>query len=248
MVNDVGANANRGAETVADYDAALEYFFDACAEAGHERCALARDNMSGAQLLHQYMDFYNSIRTGNMTTYDDNDTVVTYESVMASMFNIANEGWAVWQDQAQKLATFYEKRAPKSKTTQKRGQPSFDPTTAEDNLGTPYALIEAVNCGDGIRLNAQNGDAFRVYMDEFKKYSKYGYETVIGLAYGCGPWHISAKEVYNGSFVNITTRTPILFVQGFYDPVTPSISAQNSSDSFVGSAIAFHNGTGVSQH
>ncbi|KPI34476.1 Tripeptidyl aminopeptidase [Cyphellophora attinorum] len=235
-----------GDEAVSDFDPALEYFFNACAEAGHEHCELAQEGLSGQQLLNQYWTFYNSVRTGNTTTHDEDKQPVEYGSIMSIMQKMTFEGKALYKEGAKQLAIYYNNRDNTTNAAarkQKRDTP-FNPMNAQSSDDANTNLLDAVTCGDGIRLNATNGESFREYMDAFKTHSKYGFETILSLAYSCGPWNISAKERPQKPFTNITTKNPILFVQGFHDPVTPSISAKNSSAGFVGSAIAFHNGTG----
>jgi pimeloyl-ACP methyl ester carboxylesterase len=238
-----------GDEAVSDFDPALEYFFNACAESGPQHCDLAEEGVSGPQLLEQYWTFYNSVREGNTTTNDEDGDPVGYKPILDVMSKIAFEGKAYYEEGAKHLATVYGNRdnTTKSASAQKHKRDSpFNPTNALSSFYTGTALLDAVTCGDGVRLNATNGQDFKDYMSAFKTHSKYGFETILSLAYSCGPWNISAKERPQKPFINIATKKPILFVQGFYDPVTPSVSARNSSSGFVGSAIAFHNGTGVS--
>ena len=52
-----------------------------------------------------------------------------------------------------------------------------------------------------------------------------------------------AAERYWGDF-NVTTKTPILYVNGQYDPVTPLANAFNASHSFQGSSVLQHSGYG----
>ncbi|ETN45711.1 uncharacterized protein HMPREF1541_09544 [Cyphellophora europaea CBS 101466] len=56
-------------------------------------------------------------------------------------------------------------------------------------------------------------------------------------------WKMDAKERYFGDF-NKTTKTPILYVNGNYDPVTPISDARSASAGFKGSVVLEHNGLG----
>ena len=60
----------------------------------------------------------------------------------------------------------------------------------------------------------------------------------------CARWLFKAKEIYSGTF-QATTRTPLLFVGSPFDPVTPLVSARNSSLGFEGSVVLEHAGYGV---
>ena len=56
-------------------------------------------------------------------------------------------------------------------------------------------------------------------------------------------WQMPAKERYWGDF-RAETNTPILYVNGEYDPVTPIIGAYNASAGFAGSVVLAHTGYG----
>jgi pimeloyl-ACP methyl ester carboxylesterase len=56
-------------------------------------------------------------------------------------------------------------------------------------------------------------------------------------------WRLPAKERYWGDFRR-NTSTPILYVNGMYDPVTPLANAYNASAGFSGSAVLAHRGYG----
>ena len=56
-------------------------------------------------------------------------------------------------------------------------------------------------------------------------------------------WLMPAKERYWGDF-NKKTSTPILYVNGEFDPVTPIVGAYNASAGFTGSVVLAHTGYG----
>jgi pimeloyl-ACP methyl ester carboxylesterase len=56
-------------------------------------------------------------------------------------------------------------------------------------------------------------------------------------------WRMPAKERYWGDF-RATTKTPILYINGEFDPVTPLVNAYNGSAGFTGSAVLPHSGYG----
>lgn len=63
--------------------------------------------------------------------------------------------------------------------------------------------------------------------------------------YLCAQWPFEAAERYEGSFLGVETKNPILFVGNTYDPVTPLASAHNVSAGFVGSVVLQHDRYGV---
>lgn len=56
-------------------------------------------------------------------------------------------------------------------------------------------------------------------------------------------WKLNAKERYAGNF-STTTKRPILYVNGEYDPVTPISNAYAASKRFKGSVVLPHSGYG----
>ncbi|KAJ9602968.1 hypothetical protein H2200_012748 [Cladophialophora chaetospira] len=56
-------------------------------------------------------------------------------------------------------------------------------------------------------------------------------------------WRMPAKERYWGNF-HATTRTPILYINGMFDPATPIVNAYNASAGFEGSVVLPHTGYG----
>jgi hypothetical protein len=69
----------------------------------------------------------------------------------------------------------------------------------------------------------------------------------IGIFMACAQWKVKAKEIYTGGFHNITTKNPVLFVGNTFDPLTPLVSAYNTSAGFDGSVVLQHDGYGVSR-
>jgi pimeloyl-ACP methyl ester carboxylesterase len=235
-----------GAEAVANFDAAIEYFFTSCAAAGPGICALAEEGKSGQDLLEQILGFYNTVRDQGITlNITESESVLTYQDIGAILGDITKSGRSVWADSAAGLAAIYNSQAPLLSNPEKRQTPNpapFDPTLADDPKS---AVLSAITCGDAsLDFGTVDGDTFRSDQELYQQYSKYGYESLLGIIQACATWQVAAKEQYKGPFENIETRTPILFVNGPYDPVTPLISAQNSSFGFLGSAVLQHTGTG----
>ena len=73
----------------------------------------------------------------------------------------------------------------------------------------------------------------------------FGTVQVVNPLLTCAPWKMRSKEVYNGSFANIRTRNPILFVSNTVDPVTPLMNARNNSAAFEESVVLQNDGYGV---
>ena len=64
----------------------------------------------------------------------------------------------------------------------------------------------------------------------------------------CLQWPFAAKErPAPDTFRDVRTRRPLLIIGNTYDPVTPLVSARNTSASFPGSVLLQHDGYGVSR-
>lgn len=88
---------------------------------------------------------------------------------------------------------------------------------------------------------------FKRYRDIYKARSSYaGDGGLLWILYMCSAWQTKAKDQFSASLTGVNTRNPVLFVNTIYDPVTPLISAENSSAGFVGSGVLVSNGAGVS--
>lgn len=70
-------------------------------------------------------------------------------------------------------------------------------------------------------------------------------DTAVGIVMRSARWRIPAKERYSGNF-QVKPKNPILFIGNTHDPVTPLVSARNSSAGFEGSVVLQHDGYGVS--
>lgn len=84
--------------------------------------------------------------------------------------------------------------------------------------------------------------------EEYLPIVKYGstvsnFDTQYTSLWVSARWKIAAKEQYTGNF-SVTTKHPIMYINGKFDPVTPLINAYNGSQSFVGSAVLPHGGYG----
>ncbi|KAH7091391.1 alpha/beta hydrolase fold-domain-containing protein [Paraphoma chrysanthemicola] len=211
-----------GEESVAAFDPSVSRFFDLCAEAGPDNCAIAVDGQTGAQLKQTYDDFLSSI------TYEQSYDI--RGEFFGSLY--APSDFAA---QAEALEGYYNNSTGSERRSLRRRQSEedeeeeddensagFDPTLSEA-ANTPMAL-EGITCGDWIITPEASVDAFKEYLAIWKRND--------------------AREKYMGGFRGIATKTPILFVNTQFDPVTPLVSAQNSSSGFIGSRLLVSTASG----
>lgn len=221
-------------ESVDDVDAAVSFFFEMCASAGSAYCALADDISTGAQLEEQYLNFLAGYANGTYVVYDSSQSAWSYNNVKGYLYGKLKAPGS-WGATSSQIYQFYV--AASGSSTSKRQAP-FDPLDANSDPQNLYATLTGITCGDWDDVPA-NGtiEDFAEWLKLYEDRSSYGGDQLISILYSCAVWTINAKEKYTGSFEDIETANPILFVNGHLDPVTPLVSAQNSSSGFVGSGV-----------
>ena len=223
--------------TLIDADKAFTGFLTECLKE-KENCALAQytkanttDDMLNAINL-VFEPFAKNVSLGDPTA------LAVYSAVQSTMIYSSLYypfNWPVLAEQITSVlnGSFLESLAASANTTA--------PTAPTVPVYNPY-----VDAGIGIR----GADA--VYRtDSAQEYLPHVrfQETVSHFDFGwfaawiSAQWKIVAKEQYTDNF-NKTTKHPILYVNGEYDPITPLSNAYNASQGFVGSAVLPHNGYG----
>ncbi|KIV91381.1 hypothetical protein PV10_05925 [Exophiala mesophila] len=119
---------------------------------------------------------------------------------------------------------------------------------APSNEPAPVPYGEAVNAVIGIRASdatfIANTSAQYLPQVQFQANVSRGFSDVSYFTlWASAQWTIPAKERYWGDF-QANTKTPILYINGEYDPVTPLINAYNGSAGFNGSVVLPHGGYG----
>lgn len=122
---------------------------------------------------------------------------------------------------------------------------TLEPPTEQPDL-VPYG--DAVNAVIGIRASdatfIANTTAQYLPQVRFQANVSRGFSDVAYFSlWASAQWTIPAKERYWGDFQS-NTKTPILYVNGEFDPVTPLVNAYNGSASFNGSVVLPHGGYG----
>lgn len=236
-------NCVRGDEAVADYDAALEHFLELCAQASPAQCLIAHDGLTGEELLEEQWSFYQDLVAGKFTASDAQGNKIDFSDFQGIMQQVIFQWPRLWAKWTNKWAYVYNNRTAVP-ATQRRATPPFDPTTAGPIADTESQILTAITCGDADRFSDVSGAKFKEWQAIYNNRSQYGGETMSPILFACSTWLVDAKEKAP-SFEGVVTKTPVLFVEGLYDPVTPSESARNSSAGFVGSGIQWHTGIGV---
>lgn len=223
-------------ESVDNADAAQSFFFEACASAGPENCALAYKGATGPELEQQYLDYLNEYANGSTVFVDSTKDVWGYTRVKGYLYDKLKTPGR-WNGTAQQIAIFMQGSVSPSSVHTKRTAP-FDPTTASSDAGDGYATLVAITCGDWDEIPGNGTLAdFEHYLKLYEARAPHNGDQLISILYQCATWKVNAKEKYAGSFEGVQTKNPILFINGHYDPVTPLTSAKNSSHGFIGSGV-----------
>ncbi|KIV81784.1 hypothetical protein, variant [Exophiala sideris] len=241
-INPIDYYHGLGDEAVSDYDAALKNFLDLCARAGPTQCPLAHDGLTGDQLLEEQWSFYKDLVENKVTAHDSEGDKVGYQNLQNIMKEVIFEGPFGWANHLDEWAYAYKNRTAVP-AARRRAGPTFDPTDAKALAAKQTLITEAITCADADRFSDVSAAKFKEWSAIYNNRSQYGGNTLTELLFTCATWQVSAKEG-PPSFEGVVTKTPVLFVENFYDPVTPSESARNSSAGFVGSGIQWHNGLG----
>ncbi|KAK5046643.1 hypothetical protein LTR84_007404 [Exophiala bonariae] len=229
-------------ETVHDTDACLLNFFEACAEAGQPFCALAKKGYSGQELQEMFYNWFDNVKNSTYTVEGPDGSAISYPQLLNQMLNALYDP-SKWISTANDFASYVENKTfSMSLDHEKR---DFDPMVAVElgieNL-TPN-LLWGVTCGDWDDIPGTLQD-YQRWLEMYESLSRFGGDRMIEYLFRCSKWEVNAKEQYDGPFTNIKTRSPILYVNGHFDPVTPLISAQNASSGFVNSRVLQHTSTG----
>ena len=134
-----------------------------------------------------------------------------------------------WPDFAQELANILNGTAPPT------------PPTPE-TYGSAQNAVIGIRASDAT-FKANSSDEYLPTV-EFQANVSPGFSDI--YYFGIWPsaqWKLPAKERYFGDF-RVTTKNPILYVNGEFDPVTPLVNAYNASSLFEGSVVLPHSGYG----
>lgn len=178
--------------------------------------------MTAAELETEFYDFLYQLKYAPLVTLSGQ--LVTYEVVkglvVATVYNPN-----LWAQVATVLQSLYEGNGTSAIISESLGVIG-DTTTNAD---------ESIKCADKtIRTPTMEGMMNDVHA-KYKKSRLVG-DAYVPIDFECAQWKMQAKEIYMGNF-QTKTKTPIMFVSNFYDPMAPLISAKNMTSSFEDSVL-----------
>jgi pimeloyl-ACP methyl ester carboxylesterase len=219
-------------EWISGSDVSWSGFFSGCV-AAPEACALASSNKTAKQLEDEFYNFmwdlkYNPVPFG--------ESLISYVTIK-SLVNVAIYTPSTWPKVSQAFFDLYQGNFTTIVSVLTDLSTGFGAT-----LGTDANV--AIKCGDKTVRTRTRAEMSPVVEALYNASNLLG-ESYVNIAFKCAQWPTQSKEIYQGDF-NITTKNPVLFVGGTFDPLTPLVSARNMSSGFVGSGLLEHHGYGVS--
>lgn len=128
---------------------------------------------------------------------------------------------------------------------------NFDPTKAlDENNSKARNALSGIRCIDLHRsARSTNPNDYQTWWNEFANRNYYSGDSSMSYIVRCAPWQMSSSYAFNdGTWASkgkIATRNPILFVQTYYDTVTPQQSAINAASYYRDSGLVYTEGVGV---
>lgn len=220
-------------EIALEDDAAFEAFLDTCFHAG-DACALNK-----VLLPNSTADYFIKINallaplapaaSLNATSY------LTWAALKGQLIS-ALYFPALWPSKAQTFADLI--------TATLNGAIPPAPPSSNSSYGNASAVMNTIGirASDAI-FHANSSAEYLPIVEEQAAVSPGFSDAAYYSLWPSARWRMPAAERYWGDF-NVTTKTPILYVNGQYDPVTPLANAFNASQSFQGSSVLQHSGYG----
>jgi hypothetical protein len=240
---DDAALTSRDSEQYTDSDAVYAGFIATC-QISPERCPLASyaqgKDRSLSRIIKQLLKDLRlrplSLGPSALPQYVDYGTVKSF--IVGALYTPAT-----WPTLASFLRQILDRNgselAAVTQSMVATGTAAFPENLALETL-------QAIRCGDNAFRTDNLNDVLPLVENFYEQSAISGDFWTVQQPLFCAQWPFHAKEIYSGSFENISTRHPILFIGNTFDPVTPLVSARNASSSFVGSQVLVQNGYGHS--
>ncbi|KAH9871123.1 hypothetical protein J1614_006697 [Plenodomus biglobosus] len=260
-VLDLEDHYNGGWENASlDTDAAVQSFFKYCFAAGPELCSFHQNATSWEELETRYWGLLDGLHETPLALGDPmlnataetgiivTPAILTWQDITSTMFSasyflnpaltIAMDGvLTALQSRNTDILTFAT-----AKTQMSTAAPGYDTRMA-------MALVMCLDA-DG-RANYTDFAEFKGFVTGMEERSRYGGLTI--AAYSgpiCSQFGVRAPESqrFDGIPRVNNTSTPILFISGTADPITPLPSAKKMQSVFPGSELLVWEGAGHTAH
>lgn len=220
----------------ADADKTFNAFLEECIKHS-ENCTLA-SSLNATKPAH-IIDAINT-QLAPVAAVADQSTTNYFTLAAIKGFVYTKLYWpATWPTMAETLAALLAGEVPEGLVP----DPSTNSTAPKYNALSPNG-IDGIRCSDALWSGTTDPleilDVVEWQATNSENFGDTGYHQT----WACAAWKMPAKERYKGTFSDIKTSFPILYVNGNFDPATPAVSAKNASAGFDGSKVLLHNGYG----
>ncbi|KAG8960174.1 hypothetical protein FRC03_006967 [Tulasnella sp. 419] len=242
------------ADDVQDAEMALQAFYDACAIAGQDLCAIAKPNSTGATIRQWVNDLIDTAYAGARSEVAN----ITPSLIRSQLTGVARLP-TMWEDLAASLALFYNDLhgLPINSTIRKREVRHLGHsvlTKRQEEFDYPYATTisssYAIWCGDSAD---ETGVSTTTVFNELIRVTKEVTNALgpLGMTFPstfCHIWKARAVERHHDQG-SPRLANPVLVIGNTYDPITPLASARKlvSRLNAAGTrqaALIQHDGTG----
>lgn len=227
-------------------DTVLAGFFQGCIESS-ETCPLATNDTSAKDLEHRFANLLQDLRNHPIpapTGLASGTLIIDYDYVQNFLYSLMYFP-AAWPYGAAALADLFEGNTTGFLSNAALAGGGIGLSIADPDQYNPDAL-QGIQCSDS-SIRAQAPGQLAAMLNQTIAQSRYlGTLQVVFPLLTCAAWRMRAKEVYSGSFNDIKTSAPLLFVGNTADGLTPLINAHNASLAFEGSVVLQNDGYGVS--
>lgn len=223
--------AGHGGNSLRDADKAFSAFLEECL-ANERNCSLARH--VNATRIEQMLDPINLFLQPLASDAATHDGMVAYMAAAQTIHLLlySPTTWPV-------LAEIIVQLLNETETVEAGDASTSNATPAPYNLGAEWAVY-GIRGSDALwRPDTAEEYLPRVAYQTSTSSFSFAYANLWPSA----RWKMDARERYAGNF-STSTKHPILYVNGEFDPITPISNAYAASERFKGSMVLPHSGYG----
>ncbi|KAF2146852.1 uncharacterized protein K452DRAFT_263019 [Aplosporella prunicola CBS 121167] len=230
-----------------DAEKDMQQFYDRCAESGPERCPLAKEGWTSADIKKEVDKIFADLYHNPLQVVDDDiPEIVTYSDIKTLLFMAIYSPIEHFPNIAKILAAVRDREGKDIVQRFLSPQHTFA-CSAKGNV-TQVAPVDgeaamAIMCSDGDAQDFLTITAFDAFWRELADISPTSGAIWAAHRLNCAGWKIRPLHRFRGPFGGDTAH-PILWVGNTADPVTPLSNAHAMAKLYPGSAVLTQNSPG----
>lgn len=218
---------------LSDADKALRAFADECIAAGPDCALVTALNLTEPSQIFDIMNALLEPAIANATSGSQLD-FVTYALGKSMVYQYLYNPTS-WPEAAELLVNISTGNIPEDMLNPPNS------TTPKYNLGAN--AVDGIRASDALWTAESSDDILDQVKFQATVSKSFSDAALYEFTWASAAWKMKGREQYKGDFTAKTSR-PILFVNGEFDPVTPSPGAFNASAGYEGSRVLLHKGYG----